>query len=73
MMGKKEGVPFSTKASVARLRWNEEYDKTRCDKVSLRIRKGDKERYHEEASKLGYTSFNQFIIDAVKEKIERGV
>lgn len=60
------------KNSEARLRANAKYNKTHYESINLAIPKGTKDYYRQESIKLGYTSLNQFIKDAIKEKIERG-
>lgn len=61
------------KNSPARLRANAKYNKTHYESINLAIPKGTKDYYRQEATKQGYTSLNQFIKDAINEKIERGV
>lgn len=60
------------KNSEARLKANKKYLKNNYESINLAIPKGTKEYYRQEATKLGYTSLNQFIKDAIAEKIERG-
>lgn len=42
------------------------------DKITVTVKKGEREKYKEFAEKNGYESFNQFCVDAIEEKIERG-
>lgn len=46
--------------------------KNNYESINLAIPKGTKEIYRAAATKLGYTSLNAFIKDAIHEKIERG-
>ncbi len=39
--------------------------------IKLRISQNKKIEYKTKAKKSGYTSFNQFIIDAIEEKIQK--
>lgn len=61
------------KNSQARLNANAKWNKNNYEQINLPVPKGTKEYYRREATKQGYTSLNQFIKDAIKEKIERGV
>lgn len=51
---------------------NKKYLKNNYEGINLAVPKGTKDYYRAEATKLGYTSLNAFIKDAIKEKIERG-
>ncbi len=41
------------------------------DDIKLRVPKGKREEYKNQAALLGYESFNAFMIQAMEEKIER--
>jgi len=60
------------KNSPARLRANAKYNKTHYEQINLPVQKGTKDYYRQKATEQGYTSLNQFIKDAIAEKIERG-
>jgi predicted HicB family RNase H-like nuclease len=60
------------KNSEARLKANAKWNKINYESINLAIPKGTKEYYRQEATKQGYTSLNQFIKEAISEKIERG-
>ena len=60
------------KNSKARLDANAKWNKNNYVQINLPVFKNTKEEWKKEATKLGYTSLNQFIKDAIKEKIERG-
>lgn len=50
----------------------QKYQKEKYERINLAIPKTTKDYYRQEATKLGYTSLNKFIKDAIEEKIERG-
>lgn len=58
--------------SEAKLKANAKWNKNNYESINLAIPKGTKEIYRAAATKLGYTSLNAFIKDAIQEKIERG-
>ncbi len=60
------------KNSQARLKANAKYLKNNYEQINLAVPKGTKDYYRQKATELGYTSLNQFIKDAITEKIERG-
>lgn len=47
------------------------YKKANYDKFDLRFPKGEKEVYTDRVKLLGYNSFNQFVVDAINEKLDR--
>lgn len=47
------------------------YNATHYDKIDIRVPKGDKEKIAESAKNLGYSSVNQFIREAIQEKIDK--
>lgn len=61
------------KNSKARLEANAKWNKNNYEQINLPVPKGSKDYWRQEANKQGYASLNQFIKDAVNEKIERGV
>ena len=61
-----------TKNSPAKIKANAKWNKNNYEQINLPVQKGTKEEWRKKASMLGYTSLNQFIKDAVAEKIERG-
>lgn len=60
------------KNSEAKIRANAKYSKTHYEQINLPVPKGTKDYYRQKATELGYTSLNQFIKDAIAEKIEKG-
>ena len=61
-------MPYSKAQNKA----SQKYQKESYERINLAIPKGTKDYYKQEATKQGYASLNQFIKDAIKEKIERG-
>ena len=49
------------------------YMKNNLDDIKIRVPKGKREEYKEKARSLGYESFNNFVVCAMDEKIEREV
>lgn len=47
------------------------YIKENLDDIKLRVKKGMRDQYKQQAKDLGYNSFNEFAIKAIEEKIER--
>lgn len=47
------------------------YLKNTFDDIKTRVPKGKREEYKTAASALGYSSFNNFVIQAIEEKLER--
>lgn len=45
--------------------------KNNLDDIKIRVPKGKREEYKEKARCLGYESFNNFVVCAINEKIER--
>lgn len=60
------------KNSEKRIASNNKWTRENYEQISLAIPKGTKLYYKVESEKLGYTSLNKFIKDAIQEKIERG-
>lgn len=55
----------------ARKKATSKYVKKNLDDIKIRVPKGEKEIYHQMAKKLGYSSFNKFVIQAMDEKIAK--
>ena len=64
---------MTNKNSEKRIASNNKWTRANYEQISLAVPKGTKDYYKAESEKLGYTSLNQFIKDAIKEKIERGL
>lgn len=47
------------------------YMKNNLDDIKTRVPKGKREEYKSAAAALGYTSFNNFVIQAIEEKLQR--
>ena len=47
------------------------YNAANYDRLYPYVEKGKKAYYEEQSKKAGYESFNQFIVDAIEEKISR--
>jgi predicted HicB family RNase H-like nuclease len=47
------------------------YLKNTFDDIKTRVPKGKREEYKTAAAALGYSSFNNFVIQAIEEKLER--
>ena len=56
----------------AQKRATAKYVKENYDIVNLRLPKGKRAEYTDRASKLGYSSFSEFVRKAIIEKLERG-
>lgn len=56
---------------TAATRAKNKFNTKNYDRLYPYVEKGKKAIYEEEARKVGYDSLNQFIIDAIEEKIER--
>ncbi len=52
-------------------KYQNEFNKKTYDRMELILPKGKKAEITEIAKKLGYKSRNEFVISAIKEKIER--
>lgn len=57
--------------SEAQKRATAKYMKENLDDIKVRVKKGKRDEYKREITKLGYSSLNDFIIKAIDEKIER--
>ena len=47
------------------------YMKKNLDYIKTRVPKGKREEYKTAAAALGYSSFNNFVVQAIEEKLER--
>lgn len=56
--------------SEAKRKANDKYISS-LDDIKLRVPKGMRDTYKKQAKALGYSSFNEFAIKAIEEKIER--
>lgn len=57
--------------SEAQQRAVNKYLNNKYDDIKTRVPKGNREVYKGKVKELGYDSFNQFVIDAIEEKIDR--
>lgn len=51
--------------------YKNDYNKTNYERFNLIVKKGDKDYIIQCAKDLGYKSVNQFIVDAIMEKITK--
>ncbi len=63
---------MANKNSEKRIASNNKWTRANYEQISLALPKGTKDYYRQKATELGYSSLNQFIKDAITEKIERG-
>ena len=47
------------------------YMKKNLDDIKTRVPKGKREEYKTDAAALGYSSLNNFVVQAIEEKLER--
>lgn len=47
------------------------YLRNTFDDIKIRVPKGTREEYRTAAAALGYSSFNNFVVQAIEEKLER--
>ena len=59
------------KKGTAATKAKNKYNSANYDRLYPYVEKGKKAYYEEEAKKAGYDSLNQFIVDAIEEKILR--
>lgn len=52
-------------------KYKTDFAKNNYERMFLQVKKGNKDFIIQSAKDLGYTSTNQFIIDAIMEKIAR--
>lgn len=51
--------------------YKNDFNKEKYDRIPLTVPKGEKAILTEKSKQLGYKSLNSFIIDAIKEKLEK--
>ena len=61
------------KSSQARIDANKRYRDKTYDTLTIAVPKGKRDYYKSEAKKLGFDSLTKFVINAMNEKIERGL
>lgn len=59
------------KTGTAATKAKNKYNAANYDRLYPYVKKGNKVIYEEAAKKAGYPSLNEFIVDAIDEKIER--
>ena len=64
-------VVINMPVSQAQQRAVNKYLRNNFDDIKTRVTKGKREEYKNKAKALGYESFNNFVIAAIEEKIER--
>lgn len=57
--------------SKAQIKATTKFNAKKYDVISIRIPKGKRAEYQEQAFQQGYSSFSKFITDAIDEKVER--
>ena len=57
--------------SKAQMKAVRKYNQKTYEDILVRVKKGEREEYKYKILNMGYISINQFIIDAINEKIER--
>lgn len=62
---------MGSKYTEAQKRATMNYLKDSTDELKIRMPKGKKKDYREAAEKANYSSLNQFVIDAIEEKISK--
>lgn len=56
---------------ASQYRAHKKYDQTHYEYFKMRFKTGEKDAIQNKAKELGYESFNAFIMEAIKEKLER--
>lgn len=56
----KDGKYYNEKQA----KWAKKY-LAKFDKIEIRVLKGDKQKYYEQMTKMGYKTWKQFILDAI--------
>lgn len=64
-------MPDNKENKQTRTQYKNDYAKNNYDRIALSVNKGKKEELKEHCSKYGYKSVNDFIIQAINEKIAR--
>lgn len=57
--------------SEAQKRATAKYMKANLEDIKIRVKKGERDIYKSRIANLGYTSVNDFVIQAINEKLER--
>ena len=52
-------------------KYKNEFQKEKYDRIIVNVPKGQKEIINIEAKKNGYKSLNSFVVDAIKEKLNK--
>ena len=64
-------MPENNENKFNKVKYDNNYIKNNYDQVRFTVKKGKKEELKEHCSKFGYKSVNDFITQAVNEKIAR--
>ena len=65
------GIKMEDKKVYEKVSYNREYNEKNYDRIGVMVPKGERERIREEANKVGM-SVNAFIVNAIRDKIEKG-
>ena len=60
------------KKAYEKVQYNREYNERNYDRIGVMVPKGEREKIREAANKEGL-SVNAFIVNAIKDKMEKGV
>ena len=52
-------------------KYKNDFQKEKYDRIIVNVPKGDKVKIDNEAKKMGYKSLNAFVVDAIKEKMNK--
>lgn len=52
-------------------KYKNEYQKEKYDRIIVNVEKGQKKIITEYSEKQGYKSLNSFVVDSIREKMER--
>ena len=52
-------------------KYKNDFQKEKYDRIIVNVPKGEKELISMEAKKIGYKSLNSFVVDAIKEKLNK--
>ena len=52
-------------------KYKNDFQKEKYDRIIVNVPKGQKEIINMEAKKIGYKSLNSFVVDAIKEKLNK--
>lgn len=64
-------MPISDAKRKANKKWNDANLKDKYDRIQLVVPKGEKEEIERAAMLAGYKSVSKFIIDSVRERMQR--